>query len=108
MIENGEKVGIEMTEYLKDLDDEDLMLYMAVLIWKLRGEIINTLSLMPKMSDEVKDNIFKHHLCNYSPFNILCAVLQRKFPEIYSEKGKSLKQMFDESNDKLKGVFQRK
>ncbi len=96
-----------MIEHFKDFKDEELMLYMAVLIWKLRNEITNTLSLMPKMSKEVKDNVLKHHLCNYSQFDILCGVLQRKFPEIYQEKGKSLKQMFEESEEKLKEVFQK-
>jgi len=97
-----------MIEHFKDFKDEELMLYMAVLIWKLRNEITNTLSLMPKMSKEVKDNIFKHHLCNYSQFDILCGVLQRKFPEIYKEKGKSLKQMYEEAEEKLKEVFHKK
>jgi len=96
-----------MIEHFKDFKDEELMLYMAVLIWKLRNEITNTLSLMPKVSQEIEDNVFEHHLCNYSQFDLLCAVLQRKFPEIYSEKGKSLKQMFEESETRLKEVFQK-
>lgn len=94
-----------MIKHFSNLNDEELMLYMATLIWKLRDEITNTLSLMPKMSKEVKDNIFSHHLCNYSKFDILCAVLQRKYPNIYAEKGKSLGKMFDEAEEKIKEVF---
>ena len=94
-----------MVEYFKDFKDEELMLYMAVLIWKLRDEILKTLSLMPKMNKEVADKVFENHLGGYSEFHILCAVLQRKFPEIYKESGKSLKQMFKESEIKLQEVF---
>ena len=97
-----------MVEYFKDFKDEELMLYMAVLIWKLRDEILKTLSLMPKMNKKVADKVFENHLGGYSEFNILCAVLQRKFPKIYKESGKSLKQMFEESETKLQEVFHNK
>ena len=87
--------------------DKEFMLYQAILIWKLNDEIGNTLSLMPKMSQEVKNNIFNHHWCSYNSSNILCEVLERHYPNIYTEKGKSIKQMFDEAEAYLKEIIER-
>lgn len=86
---------------VKKAEKKRLALYMAVLIWKMRDEIREHLSLA---AENGKDEFKKHldiHLCNIDSMDILMHAVKLFYPEIYQHKGKSIKQHYDEVNQYL-------
>ena len=89
------------------MNKRDFILYMAYVIWKQHEEIqehmlIANPTVNKNSTHEEWDKHFKVHLCNINPSDILMSVIKDYFPEIYQEKGKSIKQHFEEAEKKLK------
>lgn len=94
----------------KNMNRKDFILYMAYIIWKQHDEIQEHMLIGNPMANKnaTQEQWNKHfavHLCNINPSNILMAVIKDYFPEMYQEKGKSIKQHFEEVEQYIKTKF---
>ena len=89
------------------MKDKEQLLYQAVLIWKMREEIGWVMSKLGELKKKTQDEFMTIHWCNYDRSRILLDVLKKHYPHIYQEKGKSIQQMFEESEKEVNEIIRK-
>jgi hypothetical protein len=84
------------------LNDKRFLLWCAYIIDAQQTEIYKIFSLFPKMTEEVKTEILKNHLCGFSGSDILIKVVKENFPQLYDKK-----KSFDEMNKNVKEYLEK-